>query len=334
MAREKRDWRRVVTVYAFAVATLLMLLLGVVLIGRDTTLTRNEIFSAVGLNLIASVIFAVTFSAVSGQVQNRAIEENVEESFSELSTRLMSHLSQTNALFLPLASYAALDTNTGYGDAFNCDLTRSLHRTGQITFYGPTAWFVPARLQVTTMTRVARIAICILDPRNRAAVAQVASDQSEAPWAQGMTRAAIEETLRTDLLRTVVALFEWRTRCPVEILYHDDTSVFRFIMTDDAIYLTWLRGDSSVGRDMGESYRFGPDSFFYQSQRLDIVRRSQLNHAKVTFNATDDRKVLLDHLEMLCGRPVREDEAEAWLEEYRAGTESFRSYLEQLSADG
>lgn len=81
MTASRRNIRRNLADYAFATASLAILVVGIVFVNLDHSLTSRQILANLGLNLIASVIFAVIFSWLSGRVQERSLNESLEESF-------------------------------------------------------------------------------------------------------------------------------------------------------------------------------------------------------------------------------------------------------------
>ncbi|MFD0545700.1 hypothetical protein ACFQ1B_25000 [Streptomyces mexicanus] len=97
--------RRSLVDYAFATASLVVLIVGVVFVNLDRSLSGRQVLANLGLNLIASVIFAVIFSWLSGRVQEASLQESLEDSFTEFSNKLTATVAQGNADFLPNALY-------------------------------------------------------------------------------------------------------------------------------------------------------------------------------------------------------------------------------------
>src|SRR5215470_7878225 len=112
VATPARRLRRTLVWYSFALASAVAALVGVVLVMQDRHLGYAEIFANIGLNLLASVVFALMFVALSNWVQDRHLQETISEGFetvkdgfTDLTGRLTESMSQSNQLFLPRASY-------------------------------------------------------------------------------------------------------------------------------------------------------------------------------------------------------------------------------------
>ena len=327
--RKLRDLRKSLAWYAFGAACLSVLLVGLLLTYQDGQLTRDAVFSSVGLNLIAAVIFAVVFSVASNRIQERSLEENLADGLDELRHDLVAALAANNRSFLPSASYPALDPGASFGDAYNRDLTLSLERSNTFFFQGPSARLVAARLR-KLRHYPQQIKIVMLDPGDRRALARRAADRVLWPASQGRPVAAIEEELREELIVNVVALFDCRQICPIELLYHGDTAVYRYVLCDEAVYLSWYHGLRSSGMEMPESYRFGIQSFPYQSLRLDMLRKFEISDRKVRFDPTDDDTSLCTHLAQLLGQPVGPADVARWRAAHDEQSESFSGYLDEL----
>lgn len=315
--------------YAFGLACLTVLLVGVLLTYQDGHLSRDAVFSSIGLNLIAAVIFAVVFSVLSNRLQDRSIEENLEEGLEDLQRRLTAALAANNQAFLPSATYPALDPGANFGDAYNRDLTTSLESSSTFAFQGPSARFVAARL-LKARHYPQQIKVVMLDPSNRKAIARRAADRTHWPNLQGRSPGALEAELCEELIINITSLFDCRRICPVELLYHGDTAVYRYAMCDDAVYLSWYHGPQSAGREMPESYRFGVTSFWYRALRLDLLRKFEVSDRVVRFEPTDDDEVLRAHLTELLNRTVELEDLSRWRALHAKQTGGFSAYLDDL----
>ncbi|MEV3985772.1 hypothetical protein [Nonomuraea sp. NPDC049758] len=77
------------------------LLAAVLMVFFDPALTRAAVLSSIGLNLIASVAFAVVFSVLSSQVQQRSMEENIAQHLDGLATGLRTEVASMHKGFMP-----------------------------------------------------------------------------------------------------------------------------------------------------------------------------------------------------------------------------------------
>ncbi|GAB3002068.1 hypothetical protein [Saccharothrix stipae] len=315
--------------YSFATACGVAVLISVALIARDDALTATQIYSAVGLNVIASVVFALVFATLANWTQDRHLRDTLTEGMEEVADRFERNMARTNRLFLPSKHYDALNPTDGFGDPYNEDMTLDLQKSGFFAFYGPNARFVAARL-LTSRHRLQQIRIAMINPGNRKAVSRSASDRMSTPRFRGRTIAQIEQELENELLMNLVSLFDCRWLCPVEILYNEDTAVYRYVMLDESVYVSWYHSPQSTQMELPESYRFGRDSFLYSTFRMELMRKFEISHHKVVFEATDDDTKLTTHLRTLTGREITAADLARWRSEQEQDSAAFRHYLGTL----
>ncbi|GAA4913090.1 hypothetical protein HD597_012385 [Nonomuraea thailandensis] len=326
MSSGNQGLRRTLVVYAFALACVSTLVVGIVLVTRDETLTAGSVLSAIGLNLIASVVFAAIFTLLSTRVQERSLEQALGEQLQDFSARFNSELARANESFLPTDVYPPLDPVEGYGDKFNVDMTRSLGRTDFYAFRGPSARYVAARLRESQRIPQ-QVKVAMLRPGDRRSIARRASDRRFWARSRGKTPETLEAEVYDELVMSVISLFDYRHICPVDLLYTEDTAVYRFEMFDDAVYVSWFHGPQSSGREMPESMRFSANSFHYKTLRLDLIRRFEISTNKVTFDASQDDEFLMSHLTELIGKQVIAEDLSRWRQRYNAYVGDFVGYL-------
>ncbi|MEV5362487.1 hypothetical protein AB0L12_06865 [Streptomyces cellulosae] len=331
MAASRQNIRRTLVDYAFATASLAVLVVGIVFVNLDNDLTGRQVLANLGLNLIASVVFAVIFTWLSGRVQERSLQESLAESFTSHSDRITAAVAQGNAEFLPDAVYPPLEPKRGgYGDRFNVDMTRSLEKTGFYAFRGPSARFVVARLRESNHYPQ-QVKVAMLSPGDPRAIQRRAADR--VPWGrfQGVGVQQLESGLRRELILTVVSLFDYRRFSPVNLLYVEDTAVYRYEMFDDSVYVAWYDSPRSRSLEMPESLRFPVGSFMYKTLRLDLVRRFEISSNKaVTFTAEQDDDFLIQHLAGVLGEPVNQSDIDAWRQGYDEYVKDFSDYLKSM----
>jgi hypothetical protein len=304
------------------------LLIGLILVSQDEAVTRDAVLSAVGLNLIASVIFAVIFSVLSNRVQERSLDESIEQGFAEAYSRLSGEIARTNSTFLPVAVYDPLNPTGDFGDPFNRDVTRSLEASGFFAFQGPSARFVATRL-LKSRRYPQQVKIAMLSPGNQLAISRHASDRIFWPGSGGKTAQDIARALRNELVVNVVSLFDCRNICPIDLLYYEDTAVYRYVMLDDAVYLSWYHSKRSVAMEMPESFQFASESFLYQSLRMDVMRRFEISQSKVHFEASQEDDFLIEHLSNVINERITSSDLAQWRNSYLEQSKSFAEYLEK-----
>ncbi|ONH56163.1 hypothetical protein CcI49_27220 [Frankia sp. CcI49] len=329
MTADPQRTRRLLQLYAYSLACLLTIALGAVLVYLDSSLNLQQVSSSIGLSLIASVIFAVIFAMLSNRIQERAAAESIEEGMKAASFELRQDLVRTNTLFLPSGSYPPLDPGASFGDRYNSDMMGSLEGSSYYAFRGPAGRYIAARLK-SARSFPQEVRVSILSPGDHVLIARRAADRQSWVRYRSMTQAQLEDQLRTELILTIVSLFDYRRFCPVDLVYTEDTAVYRYEIFDDAVFVSWFHGPNSRGKEMPESFRFGASSFMYLTLRLDIARRFQLANNKIRFDSTHDDQFLVDHLSDLTGRPVSTDDVERWRAEYVSHTAGFTTYLDGL----
>jgi hypothetical protein len=324
-----RRLRKTLVWYSFGTACLVALLIGALLVLLDPAPDKGPLLSSIGVNLIASVVFALTFVILSNWVQDRNTAETINEGFAELTDRLIQNISQSNQLFLPRSTYPAVNPEDSFGDEYNHDVTMSLERSGFFAFHGPSARYVATRLR-KARRHPQQIRIAMISPANRRAISRRAFDRASWPKSKGQPAETIEQELENELLENVVSLFDCRRLCPIEILYTDDTAVYRYVMFDQSVYVSWYHSPQSAQMEMPESYQFGGESFIYSTLRMDLMRKFEISLAKVTFEATQDDGFLIDHLEQLVGRDITAEDLNKWRVQHHVDSAGFASYLDVI----
>ncbi|MFI7423124.1 hypothetical protein [Nonomuraea sp. NPDC049684] len=333
MPTPPRKLRNTLTWYAFGLSCAVTLLVAVLMVWFDPKLTTAAVLSSIGLNLIASVAFAVVFSVLSSQVQQRSMEENIGQHLDDLATGLRTEVASMHKGFMPTAVYPSFDPVDGtYGDAFNKDMTASLEATGFYAFCGPSARYVSARL---TRSRhfPQQVRVAMLNPGDKLAISRRATDRTNWTRLAGKDNSTLSEELREELIMSTVALFDYRHICPVDLAYIEDTATYRFEIFDDAIYLSWYHGPQSISKEMPESLRFAAESFLYQLLRLDLMRRFEIVESRVRFEAGQDDAFLIAHLTDVLGSSVSAADLERWRRRYREYTADFAGYLDTVYAE-
>ena len=328
---ERKQLRQTLIKYASATAALTTILLGVGLVLADSNLSTGTILSSVGLNLIASVIFATVFTILLGRIQQRAIDDNIRESMNEASAELVRHVSELGPMFIPSATYPNSDAGRRFQSDFNRDLSISMARTASYGFRGPSAWYLAARLQMAAH-KPQQVKVIILDPSNDRAVAKRAVDQSMQDAMRGLSPAKMHDVVRTHLAMAITALFDCRHICPIEIAYDDYSSVYRYEITDDALFLTWLHNPSAGAAEFPPAFQFSAGSFLYQTLRLELLRKFEISQRSVVFQADRTDRFLIKHLSAVLKTQVSPEDLARWRHDYVVALAPFREDLRVVNS--
>ena len=327
MSSIPRSVRRKLTIYALALAYAVAVIVGILLTIQNRDLTSAQILSAIGLNIISSVIFAIIFVTLSSRIQGRDLEENLSTLFNEHSDRLLDRISEGNRTYYPSVQYPP---SKDFNEIFNRDLTNSLERSNFYFFRGPSPRYLPARI-AAAKRGPSRVHVAMLDPRSTKALTRRAADRRQQP---GLREKKIDELvseLREELLMSVVALFDCRNKCPVQIIYTLDTAVTRAELSEDSIYLSWYHSPTSPGTVFPETLRFPAESVLYETLKLDMTRQFEVFDGGMTFDSSQGDDHLIAHLRQLTGDiSIDSGSLAHWRSAYRAFIWRFEAVLEDL----
>ncbi|WP_026423931.1 hypothetical protein [Actinokineospora inagensis] len=324
-----RSLRRTLVRYSFITACVMALLVSLILTMFGHSLDARDILSSIGVNMFASVVFALMFAGLANWIQDRHTQDTIAESLDELGDRLTESMARTNRLFLPAKHYEGLNPTTTFGDDYNTDMTADLEETVFFAFYGPSARYVAARL-LAARHHPQQIRVAMINPANRRAISRRAADRASWLKSQGQPIDQIERDLEDELLMNLVSLFDCRKMCNIEILYNDDTAVYRYVMFDQAVYISWYHSPRSTQMELPESYRFAKDSFIYSTLRMDLMRKFEISPHKTLFDSTHTDQDLIDHLTTLTTRPITPTNLTHWRAAQLQDSASFRTYLTTL----
>jgi len=316
--------------YAFALACVVAVVLGVVPVLVDRTLTTGQALSAVGLNLISAIVFAVIFSLLSTQTQERNLLETLDDQFELQDQRINEHIHKTAMRFLPSKTYPAASI---YGDEFNQDVTESLRGSRLCAFRGTSAKFLAAR--VRRMPRPPhQLRIIMLDPSDDATVRRRAVDRRRQAPSQGKQLDDLVAEIKDEVCMSLVSLFDLRHSCPVEILLTREPVITRMELFDDSAYISWYQGPSSPHHPFPETYRFSTESFIYQTELLGIVKSFEISSSISRFDSSQSDDTLQASLAQLLNSQIGPAHIDQRRSEYEEFISPFDKMLDRLYAQG
>jgi hypothetical protein len=322
-----RSLSRTLTAYALALAYAVAIIIGILLTIQDRDLTKTQVLSAVGLNIISSVIFAIIFVTLSSRAQGRDLKEDLGELFNEHADRLLDRISEGNRTYYPSVQYPP---SKDFNEIFNRDLTNSLEGSNYYFFRGPSPRYLPARISAAKRGP-SRVHVAMLDPTSTKALTRRAADRRQRPGFREKTIDELVCELREELLMSIVALFDCRNKCPIQIIYTLDTAVTRAEISDDSLYISWYHSPTSPGTIFPETLRFPAGSVLYETLKLDIARQFEIFHGGMTFDSSHSDGDLIAHLQKLTGDiAIDGDSLALWRNDYLAFIGRFEALLAGL----
>jgi hypothetical protein len=322
--------RRKLVLYALALSYVVTILAAIVLVVLDKRLTRDEVLGALGLNLMSSAVFGIIFATLSSRVQEQKLEADLEDKFDRLARGIAVHLAESNKKFLPASVYLPSD---GFDTQFNADLSRSISGSSFYGFRGLSPRYVPPRLLIARHPPQ-QVRVCSVDPAEEKILARHASDRRMRPGLGDIPLSELVEAVRREIVVSIVALFDCRHVCPVELVYTQDTSVDRVEILDDSIYVSWYHGPSSPGHLFPEAYRYLRGSVRYETERLDMNRKAEICEKRVLFSSSHRETDLAAHLNELTGSVFDSMVIDKARSDHAELVASFIAFLQTLSADG
>lgn len=325
--RERRDRTRTLfAIYASALAILLALAIGILLVQGNGDLVSKTAKFELGISLIGSAIFALIFSSIATWVLDRNQRDNLQEDLEANLDKIVYRISAIQTTYLPVAEFPALDS---FGDHYNRVLMQSIERSSMYDFCGPSARYVAARLRRLTHCPE-EIRISMIDPSLDSAVMRRAADREKWSSSAGKTVVELEQLLRRELLLTMVSLFDFRTTRPVRMVYTPDLVVYRMELTDDSVFFSWYHGPQSSGKEMPASSQFGNDSLLYQVLHQEMTRRFEIYSKKVLFDSSYSERDFLLHLKEMTGARYTRDDLAGMRVEYEMYTQDLTKFLHGL----
>lgn len=344
-AARKVGWaRRWLSIFATGFAILLAIVVGLLLVLGNGDLSSKDARFALGLNLLASALFAAVFSGLATWVLERNQSDTIREMIDQGNSATLAQIAGIRELidqgnsatvaqiaglhptYLPIAHFPPSDS---FGIAYNKAVMKSIDRAQSYEFCGPSARYVVARLKMVP-TCPGSVRVAMIGPHLRPSIIRRAADREKWVSQAGKNVDELEQIVRQELIATIVSLFDFRRSCPVHIAYTSDTVVYRMELTDDAVFFSWFHGPSSANKEMPEAVQFRKESMYYQVLRQEVNRKFEVAEHKITFDAHHTEADLLAHLRDLTGRDYEPADLVSLRAFYESNTEKLRDFLRDL----
>jgi len=316
--------------YAIALVLACASVLTLILLYLDRSVPVKDKLTQIGTGLAASIIFAVIYTIFANREFSELIKAEITEQLSDHMSKILHDIKQLNELFLPTDQYPA---TREFNPRFNRDIMSDMSHSSNYFFRGTSAKYVPGRLRKSDH-HLDLAQVRLLDPRDRSAIEARAADRRRRPEHDGKAFAEIAQEMRNEILLALVALFDCREQCDIEIGFSTATSPVRIEIFDRAIYTSLYRSTESLRNTHPETARFARDSQPYLIFKDECRRQMQLAISRRRFTTRDTDSDLIDFASSLGFTDVGRTEIDDERTKYRAFIAPFISALATMGAIG
>jgi hypothetical protein len=314
--------------YRYSVGLVLALgaILAIILSFADSAESTANKLTQIGTGLAASIIFAFIYTLFANREFKELIRVEIAEQLRDHLNDTLGQIGHLNELFLPTDQYPAAQE---FEERFNKNLTEDLCDSSSYIFRGTSAKYVPARISECNHD-LQDVRVLLLDPTDLDTMDARARDRQLRPENTGKTRLRIEEDIRNEILLALVALFDCRGICDIQVGFTTSTSPVRIEIFDHAIYTSLYRTRESPRSNHPAAVRFADNSQTYQIFHEELRRQFQLSSAQKTFQARDGDEDLCEYLASLGYTEVGAVELDAQRQAYRAFIAPFKQFLREI----
>ena len=242
--------------------------------------------------LVSATIFAVLFSYLANKELVKLLKLEIENMGDNISIKLLSNIKTQNKYHIPNFSYSP---TKDIDSKFNKDLSLDIRQSTFYLFKGVSAKYVPIRIR-HTLNHLSQVKVIILNPNNSFSINMRAKDRYLNPKYSKKTIEELMNEIKLEIYSCVIALFDARYHCPIEIAYDNGTSVTRLEIFDTALYLALYHTTDASTQSFPETFRYKKESIQYNLHRLDSFREFDVSSRKVKFDNTTTQKELEEHL--------------------------------------
>jgi hypothetical protein len=331
-AKPTRTARLLRHVYRYALVLVLACtaIIALIFLEVDQQIPVSDKLTQIGSGLAASIIFAIIYTVLANREFAELIRQEINGQLSDHVTEIKREMNQLSQSFLPTDQYAA---TSGFDIRFNRAVTHDLRHSNIYFFRGTSAKYIPARLRLCSH-QLDRIQVILLDPRDRAAIDARARDRRLRPEYEGKQIADIASEIKNEILQALIALFDCRRHCEIEIGLSNITSSVRIEILDEAMYTSFYRAMESQHDTHPETARFSKESQIYQVFRDESKRQMQLAAEHRCFTISDDDDDLIEYLVSLDFAEISADGLSAQRQAYEEFIAPFSDNLRTIGVSG
>ncbi len=331
-AKPTRTARLLRHVYRYALVLVLACaaIIAVIFLQLDRSVPVKDKLTQIGSGLAASIIFAIIYTVLANREFAELIREEINGQLSDHVTEIKREMNQLSQGFLPTDQYAA---TSGFDIRFNRAITHDLRHSSIYFFRGTSAKFIPARLGLCSH-RIDLTQVIVLDPRDRDAIDARARDRRWRPEYEGKQITDIADEMRNEILQALIALFDCREHCDIEVGLSNISSSVRIEIFDEAMYTSFYRTMESQRNTHPETARFSKESQIYRVFRDESTRQMQLAVERRRFTNRDTDDHLIDYLDSLGFTEIRTVGLSAQRQAYQEFIAPFSDNLKKIGVSG
>jgi hypothetical protein len=282
----------------------------------DKSSFKDQLYS-IAASLIASTIFAWVFNFFANKEFVRLIKEEISDEGCIIASNVIDEISHFYSSYIPSSVYMP---TSGVDIDFNRDLEKDLRESNVYLFQGVSAKYVSARVKHSNHN-ISVLKTIILNPLDIRSISIRANDRLKNPKYRDQSN--VSDEIKNEIYMSVIALFDCRMTCTVEIAYCLGTSVARLEIFDEALYVSLYHTDKAQLREFPETLRYSKKSMQYNLHRMDSFREFDVAERKVTFDRETKEDELVKHLKEIGMNPVNAHIIMKYRERHKAFSDKF-----------
>lgn len=331
-AKRPRTARLLHHIYRYALVLVLACaaIIALFFLQVDRSVPVKDKLTQIGSGLAASIIFAIIYTVLANREFTELVRQEISGQLSDHVTEIKREMSLLNQSFLPTDQYAA---TSGFDIRFNRAVTHDLRHSDVFFFRGTSAKYVPARLRLCSH-HIDRTQVILLDPRDRDAIEARARGRRWRPEYDGKTITDIATEIRDEILQALVALFDCREHCEIEIGLANISSSVRIEIFDEAMYTSFYRTTESQRNTHPDTARFSKESQIYQVFRDESKRQMQLAAERRCFTNRDSEEDLIGYLVSLGFTDINTSGLSTQRQAYQEFIAPFTDQLKTIGVSG
>jgi hypothetical protein len=323
--------RKLLYRYSLALTLAVVAIAALILSFADSKVSTGDKLTQIGTGLAASAIFALVYTLLANREYAQLIRTEIAEKLGGHLNDTLVQIGHLNELFLPTHQYPATKE---FEERFNIDLSEDLCRSSSYTFRGTSAKYVPARISECNHG-LRTVQVIMLDPMDPNTMDARVRDRRMRPKYKNKTTTQIKEEIKDEILFALVALFDCRNVCDIEVGFTTTTSSVRVEIFDRAIYTSLYRTQESQRSTHPSSVRFASDSQTYQIFDEELQRQFQLSSSRKLFRLRDTDEDLCAYVTSLGYPEIGQAELETQRHAYQEFIAPFKKFLNQIGiSDG